>query len=436
MRRPRVWLLTGLAVLLSALTAPSAVAWWPRRSTPVADAPGSPALPVVPRGSTEPVAADLPTTAPDALPVPGAGPRYRALRPAECQCLAAQNSSLANLLDRERYALEDARPLCRDTLLAALFPRHCDVKATRLRLAILFYSAREARNRAAGSALELYLRLAETEAQTDLLNLSHTDLADAIRRSEELAKQGFRVPADLTALRRQLLDVEADRIRARAGLVELNGRLKTSTGLDDLPCDDWLWPILDAVVCYDPIDVEAAVGIALANRAELNLLRTVNQDLDGQTLPVIREYLKSLSGLLGAHVGPAKPAEAVIALLKEFLTGRAAEKALREGQLQQLLAERERAVADEVRRAAANLAIRSRLVALSRERALNAEARRKEAEDKARSGAVSYLEVLNANLDWYKMRSQLVIDVMAWHTAAVQLRQAMGLLVLDCSPSH
>src|SRR5436305_14961483 len=102
MRRPRLWLLTGLAVLLSALAAPEALAWWPRRPTPVAGVPacgsppGSPNLPVVPRGSTEPIAADLPTTAPDSLPVPGAGPRYRALRPAECQCLAAQNSSLAN----------------------------------------------------------------------------------------------------------------------------------------------------------------------------------------------------------------------------------------------------------------------------------------------------------------------------------------------------
>src|SRR5437868_5831725 len=102
MHRPRLWLLTGLAVLLSALTAPAARAWWPRQP-PVAYAPGSPQLPMVPRGTTEPVAAELPAAPSDPVSIHGPGPRYRALRPAECQCLAAQNSSLANLLDRERY---------------------------------------------------------------------------------------------------------------------------------------------------------------------------------------------------------------------------------------------------------------------------------------------------------------------------------------------
>jgi outer membrane protein TolC len=73
-------------------------------------------------------------------------------------------------------------------------------------------------------------------------------------------------------------------------------------------------------------------------------------------------------------------------------------------------------------------------VALSRERVVNAETRRRETDDKARSGAVSYLEVLNANLDWYKARGQLVTDVMGWYTSHAQLRQAMGLLVAECCP--
>src|SRR4051812_43367711 len=129
MRRPRPWLLT---VLLLALATPAAPAWWPRSSAPVAHAPGPHNLPVVPRGSTEPTAANLPASPIDLAPIQGTEPRYRALRPIECQCLAVQYSSLANLLDRERYELEAARPFCQNTFFVRLFARHCDAKATRL----------------------------------------------------------------------------------------------------------------------------------------------------------------------------------------------------------------------------------------------------------------------------------------------------------------
>jgi outer membrane protein TolC len=341
------------------------------------------------------------------------------------------HASLANLLDRERAALAD-RP-DRPAVLK-LFASHGDERAHRLRLAVLGLAAREDRNRSAGAALELYFRLAEAEAQADLLDRTRADLADALRRSEDLFSKGFRVPVDRTALRRQQLDAEADRTRLHAALVELNGRLKGLTGLEDLPPDDWLWPAVDGPPRFEPVDADAAVSVALALRPELVLLRTVSRELDGKTLPVIRDYLKTLSGLLGHHPEPAKKLEAAFEAVRALLTAHAAERALRGGQVQQLLAERERAVAEEVRRAAANLGTKARLAAISRDRVLNAEARRKEVDDQARRGTASYLEVLTANLEWYKARGQLVSDVAAWHTAAVQLRQAQGLLVLDCLP--
>ncbi len=423
MHRPPLGLLTALAILLAGPAAPA------QHCAPDLAAPE---LPCVPRGSAEPDAAALPAVAPDSLP-PAAPPhRYRRLRECDTQCLAARHSSAANLLDRERAELAAAHPGGEACGLQKFLPCHWDARAHRLRQLILYYSAMEARNRSAGSALELFFRLAEAEAQSDLLDLTRADLADAIRRGEELQAKGFRVPADLATLRRQLIDAEAEHTRLQAGLVELNGRLKGLTGLEDLPPDEWLWPAVEHPVSYEPVDVEAAVAVALANRPELLLLRALDQDLDAKTLPVVREYLHSLSGLLGSSGGPAKRLVSAVEALKAFLLGRGGEKALRSGQIRQLLAERERAVADEVRRAAALLHTKSRLAALSRERVLNQQAQVREAEDKAGRGAGSFLEVMSTRVEWYKARGQLTTDVMGWHTARAQLRMAQGLLAWEC----
>jgi outer membrane protein TolC len=385
----------------------------------------------VPRGSTEPDANALPAVAPDALPPAGPVPRYRLLREPDAQCLAAQYAWLANLLDQERAALaaEHAPP---KSGLCQLLPGQRHARESQLRQVILYYSALEDRNRAAGSALELFFKIAETEAQADLLDRTRADVQDALQRSEELLKKGFRLPVELSSLRRQLIDTDADRTRARAGLADLNGRLKGLTGLGGLPPDDWLWPAIEYPVSFEPVDVEAAVATALAKRPELLLLRVIDRELDAQTLAVIRDYLKSVSGLLGAHAAPATPLKHALAAVQEFLTARGGEKALRAGQLGQLLAERERAVADEVRRAAAALHTKARLVALSRERVLLAESRRRDAEARVNRGGGSFLEVLSTGLDWYKARAQLTTDVMGWHTARVQLKQAQGLLVWEC----
>src|SRR5262245_37200781 len=169
---------TRLAVLLVALAGSAAHGGW-RQPSACADSPAPPPLPFVPRGSAEPDLASLPTTPPpDLEPLATAGPRYRQLRPGECQCLAVQFSSLANLLERERAELVASRPCCQKPGVARVFALHCDVAANQLRLAVFDNTAQEARNRNAGSALELYFKLAEAEAQADLLDLTRADLAD------------------------------------------------------------------------------------------------------------------------------------------------------------------------------------------------------------------------------------------------------------------
>jgi hypothetical protein len=172
--------------------------------------------------------------------------------------------------------------------------------------------------------------------------------------------------------------------------------------------------------------------LALEKRPELLVLREMSCDLDKQTLPVVREYLHGVSGLMGASGGPAKHLVVTLVAMKALLVGGTGEKETRQSQIAQLLAERERAVADEVRRGVADLHAKARLVALSRERVLSADEHRRDAEQKAARAGGSFLEVLSANLDWYKARNQLTVDVMAWHTARARVREAQGVFVWEC----
>jgi hypothetical protein len=430
LHRPRS-LPTGLACALSCLVA-AAGAGAPHAEAPPEAAAGTAPLPLTPRGSLEPDVAAVPPEPPPPLPAAADVPRYHVLRAIDCQCRAVLYSSIGNLLARERGRLAGSRGLCEMSCMQVLLPRQCEQSGIHLKIAILYFSELEARNRTGGYALDLYYRLAEAEAKADLLDKAAADLAAAVGQGRDLTRQGFKLPVELMTLQRQEIDARADRVKLGAGIVELNGRLKALIHQKDLPAGDRLWPAGEFDVAFPPLDPDAAVEVALAHRPELNLLRTVLRDLDGKTLPVVRDFLKGLNALLAEQAKHSTAAGRAYDSVKDVLTAHAVERALRSAQVQQLLAERERAVAAEVRQAVADLHAKGQLVVLDRERVLAAAVKQREADEKAKSGGGSFLEVLNANLEAYKARGQLVEDVMGWHAAGAKLRQAQGLLVREC----
>lgn len=392
---------------------------------------GTLALPETQRSSLEPDAAKLPKPPSDHASI-GAAKLYRLLRVRDAQCLAVQHAPMAGTLARERQELCNAHPCCQHPIVHCLMPCHCDDRANRLRQCILYYTELEIRNRSAGAALELFYRIAEYEAKDDLLALGRTALGGAYDQAKDVADKGFKLPIELASLQRQQMEADADRVRVQGALLDFNARLKGLIGHDQLPIEERLWPDADVGVSYEPIDVEAAIQVALRQRAELQLLRILDRDLDAKTLPVVRAFLQGVNGSLGATAVSHSPVGKMFAAIKALVTRRSAEQDQRSDQIQQLLDEREQAVATEVRQAVAQLATQGQLVDFDRQRVLAWEARVKEVEDRLAKSESTFLDVLQAKLEWYKARAALTADVMAWHRAQVQLRLAQGVFVGEC----
>jgi hypothetical protein len=124
-----------------------------------------------------------------------------------------------------------------------------------------------------------------------------------------------------------------------------------------------------------------------------------------------------VNGLLGSAGAAAPP------VLARLAAERAApDVEARRGQLFALVVEREKQAAAEVRAAAVALDSAARRAARAAARAESWKAKIDELTAKGGRPA----EVLQAELEWYKSRGELVGEVMAWHRARVKFVLAVG----------
>jgi hypothetical protein len=175
------------------------------------------------------------------------------------------------------------------------------------------------------------------------------------------------------------------------------------------------------------------VNAALADRSELRALRAIHANLSPDTLPVAREALRAGNPLLGGS--PPAPRPLALLLLKcrgpdaETL----AEVEVRRKQLADLIATRERDIADETRAAVVTLNAQTRRVQRARDRLDGWTAQRADAIKKreANQPGAELLEV-QVTLEWLKAKVEAVNEVMAWHQARVRLKAAQGWLAWEC----
>jgi len=333
---------------------------------------------------------------------------YRSLTEHDCQCLAAQASSMASALEQEQQ----------------LVASHGLRRRANLQEAILQTAALEARNKDAGTALELFYRLAEAEAKRDLLDLSLKQINEAVASGERLKQQGLKVPAEFEEFQKQQLELQADSVRLDAGIERLNRNLAKMLGLKMDAEKQRLWPTADFYPSGPVPPTEQALAVGMENRPELLLVRRMRDETNRANLAAARKLLAGSNVLLGLNgSGPLAKVKAVLC---------ANEAGVRQEQLDQLARQRETEVSDEIRQALADMRTQIQLVALTSARTARAESKLKEVEAKRAKGTLSAIDVVPVRLAQLKARGELAEAVMAWHIARTKLRQAQGLLAAEC----
>jgi hypothetical protein len=350
------------------------------------------------------------------------------LTPRECQCQAATNSTIANLLDRER-----AEPDRKHGLYSRL-KNHGGAGATALKQEILTDAACEIRNLTASSALEAYFRLAETEARSDLAETAAAVLADAVARGRQLKAKGVKTPPELDALERKEIDLKSDTAQLRLAQTRLQHDLKALLGPPANAPANLIRPVLDMDNYVSPGDSAAEVAKGLATRPELRMWRTLGQSLDTASLPVAQSALQTVNPLAGGALDKgARSSGAHLKAVLEMCKGQTDAETVR----QQILAyqsEREEQIASDIRRDVRLLAIQTEILILARRRAADNQRRVEELAEKQAKGLSSFAETAEARLEWLKARGTVVEAAATLLIYKVKLRQDQGLLAAECCP--
>jgi hypothetical protein len=368
-----------------------------------------PTLPTVGQSSLPLDLSVLPT---DVRPYPAIA-TYQGLTEAECPCLAARASTLGNLLDHK------ARTSTQEEY-------RCQLKGEKAReqfRTVLQHAADEARNRSAGDAMEAFYRLIEAEGRLAFLLLGVKEVNESLSRAEELRAKGLPLPVEISAVRKQLIDLRSDDVNLRIVILQLNARLKVLLGLAS--GDNSLWPLADLKVVPEKPEMDEAVDYGLHHRPDLAFLQALVDSLDAQSLAVANQALGGVNPLLG------EPSSSLLfASLLACLDGRKTQ--LAKQQVQTLLADRKRQAAEEIRQAVGLVVDRVQLVILAQQKVQNEQRRIKELEEKKAKGLEAQGELSTARLNLYKAQGEQVREVVNWKIARAQLRQAQGRLLEEC----
>ncbi|MCI0701242.1 MAG: hypothetical protein L0241_09210 [Planctomycetia bacterium] len=371
--------------------------------------PAAPQLPITTRTGIEPDVSLFPKE-PSGVPFRRPA-EYRRLTADECRRFAIANAPFADDLDQHPENNPPSHPKLHKNAVE---------RAETSRL-VRGHAADELRNRAAGEALEDFYKLAEAEGQFDLLVSAETELRQQLEDALKAEKAGLKDRADIPALRRRLLDLEAQQAKLEAGIGALNASLRARLGLpgnDTLP----LWPADPLRVKPDDVDIERAVVTGLQYRPDLNLLRVLSADGAGDLADAV---LTSLNPLLGK----LEPENLLRLLLAPLMRDPKRHQASDTERVARALAARERQADAEIRAAAVLLRGHRSAIAARTLEVKQVEAKIEELLIKQKAGLNVTAELATAKLDLYKAKADLLSAVIEWHLTEVKLRQAMGLLV-------
>jgi hypothetical protein len=342
---------------------------------------------------------------------------YRLLTESQCQCLAAAESTLGKLLAAERQSV----------LTGVVGRRDREAQARAVLANALGLRAVEERNRSAGSAMELYYRLAGAHFGRDRLDRSLDEVRRSIEDFRKAKDTGLSVPGDEAKLYTQEIDLKDRKAQLDAALGQLDEQLCQLLGLTREPSQP-LWPGAEMTVSVAPVDVPTAVAEGLRLRPDLALLCALRENVNEQTLAPIRSALARVDPLLGGSAPKKYMVSSALHRAKVCLETQA-----RQEQLDQLLESEKRSAEDEIRRAASDVEKRLRQIGLAKDKLDQSQGLlRRLRERREAKGAPQASEISAAQLEVFAAESDVFQAVVQWKIALVKLKQYQGLLAAEC----
>ena len=329
----------------------------------------------------------------------------------ESICLAAQHAPLAGVIEDERRSIA-----CR------LGPEN----RSRTLEVFLEAQALEQRNKAAGNAGELFLRLVEIQLQDQLLNESDGKLQEFYETLSKAEASGL-----ATANARGQLDALAIELKRKRSDLEIAEpeviiKLNALIGINDI-CDFQLQPSHELAPHDARLNLQEETAIALAQRPGLRAL----QDISDQGADIhLETVISQLAPALGMDVN--KP------LKKRILQRRArnsvdCSSGIRGQQVQQILAARRQQVQIEVAQSVLNIQNNLQQIALAAEDLQRLDSEMKLAESKSEIDAKeSFIETIRIWSDQQKARSSRISAAIQLEIAQVRLLEAQGQLASQC----
>ena len=347
---------------------------------------------------------------PEHLPPVRPGEQFCALTEINVQCLAARNSTVANLLVQEAEAVTTQRKCFND--------------GSELASELLLLQATQQRNEDAAIALQLFLRLAEAEGGAQNVERRLHEVEAMQSDVEQLQNRGLAPPVsknELAGERLELLHRQAD---VQGTIHRLNYQLAESMGVELAPGTRY-WPEVDLVVDPQIPYSDEAVSVALRNRADLAALRLASQADGREAIAAARIILQPF----GAGSSTSSSSGCLAKLLQACALRREAD--VRSEQLNSARRDHERTVENEVRQAIDATSTRLLQLSLTRDRQHVADARLKASQRQQEVGAAP-LTVRKTRLDGLAVEQDLLHDVIEWKIAIVKLKEAQGLLASEC----
>ena len=360
------------------------------------------------------LAADLVANAATAGSLAG---NYRTLTDEEARCWAAEQSTVANMLDAERQLVCTTQ---RD--------RHGTLRPqAALLVGLLTNSAADARNNAVAAADELFYRLAEATLQHEVLRRSLAEVDQAIADFRELKERGIALPTDESKLQSQRLDLLKRQSELQTASGEAEGQLCRLLGMESDPAAP-LSPTIDIALANDPVDEEQAIAAGMANRADLASLRVLCQAYQQGHLAIVRHGLQRVDALIGSGT----PEGGLILKLVEF-ANRCAEAPVRGAQLDMATGDQTRAAKAEIRHAARTVEARRREAALMKQKWTRQQEHVAALSEKRQVNGVTAFDVSAARLEAFAAESGAISAAVAVKVAEIRLEKAQGLAAQPCS---